>query len=260
MEDLRIKKIQVERTAPDKRKISLIFSHTAIHYIIDGFGYFNGVRLGPGQGFICAKGTQCTYYPSPSQPWTYVWINVTGSDSASFAERYAQSGYTFCFDSCDEVLTLGTVLENNAWKLCDREYSASAMAILKTYHADCRLYDTAAGTGSQYVSQAIDILSENLHEHITVQQIADRLHISSGYLRYLFSVTQGLPPKSYMTKLRCDRASELLLHTDHPVSQIAASVGCCDSMQLSKLFKKQMGCAPSQYRRMYKKSTADTQG
>ena len=39
---VRVKKLEVEKTTADKREINVVFSYIAFHFIVDGYGYFNG--------------------------------------------------------------------------------------------------------------------------------------------------------------------------------------------------------------------------
>lgn len=54
-----------------------------------------------------------------------------------------------------------------------------------------------------------------------------------------------------MTIFRIERAKELLRDTDAGVADIAEQVGYKDTKYFSKLFAKQIGINPTQYRKMH---------
>ncbi|ALS27221.1 AraC family transcriptional regulator [Paenibacillus sp. 32O-W] len=52
----------------------------------------------------------------------------------------------------------------------------------------------------------------------------------------------------YLTEKRIKRACELLRNTDCPIGEVSERTGYRDLFYFAKLFKKKMGCTPSEYR------------
>ena len=92
-------------------------------------------------------------------------------------------------------------------------------------------------------------MNEHIFEREAVSDIAGALHISEGYLRYLFKRHKGISPKQYLDLLRAERASALLTKTDYRIEHIAASVGFDDAQAFSKFFKKHHTVSPKEFRR-----------
>ena len=59
----------------------------------------------------------------------------------------------------------------------------------------------------------------------------------------------GVPPLKYLTSIRIARAKELLTGTDIPISEIGELVGYDNPLYFSKIFKKNTGLSPREYRR-----------
>ena len=79
---LKITSAMYEKCKSDKPPQKLIMHlNCAVHYIIDGVGYFNGKKLGKGEGFVTRKNDLVNYYPDRDNPWTYVWFRVEGEDT-----------------------------------------------------------------------------------------------------------------------------------------------------------------------------------
>lgn len=53
----------------------------------------------------------------------------------------------------------------------------------------------------------------------------------------------------YINSQRVDRAAVLLATTDRSIAAVAAAVGILDVNYFPKIFKKQLGTTPTQYRR-----------
>ena len=93
------------------------------------------------------------------------------------------------------------------------------------------------------------IIENSYHrQDLTVNKIADKLHLSRAYLRNLFVEYKGMPPQKYLLDFRMKRAAEFLEATDMPIGIIANSVGYSDQFQFSKLFKKYYAMSPKAYR------------
>jgi len=76
--------------------------------------------------------------------------------------------------------------------------------------------------------------------------------VSEGYLRRLFKKQHATAPASYVIRQRIALAKQLLLSGEElSISQVAALVGYSDPLYFSRLFKKQLGLSPVQYRKAY---------
>ena len=136
--------------------------------------------------------------------------------------------------------------QNNNSLFSDYEYARASSTILMTYHYDLKLSNHQKE--NQYITDAISYMQEQLHMNINIEKIAHKLHISCGHLRYLFKTIKGISPKAYLTKLRMDRAAELLKTTDYNICEISKSVGYEDALNFSKAFKKAKKHSPHNYR------------
>jgi AraC family transcriptional regulator len=65
----------------------------------------------------------------------------------------------------------------------------------------------------------------------------------------MFKQSVGVPPRIYLTRLRVEKACELLEQTDLPITAIALEVGYSSNQVLARVFLKHMRLSPSDYRR-----------
>lgn len=97
--------------------------------------------------------------------------------------------------------------------------------------------------------RVIAYINAHYQEDIFLDKLAEEFNFSTKYLSSLVKSETGKSFSAYLTDLRLDRATDLLLHTDLGIKEIAASVGYSDPRYFHRLFKKHVGKTPSQYRK-----------
>ena len=70
-----------------------------------------------------------------------------------------------------------------------------------------------------------------------------------------FKKHTGITILEYRTAIRMRKAKEMLLNGEESISAIASSCGFDDYSYFSKLFKKEEGCTPSEFRERFNKKS-----
>ena len=91
-------------------------------------------------------------------------------------------------------------------------------------------------------------VKEHLAEDITVTQIAEVLHFNPQYLMRTFKAKSGVSIMEYITQTRLSYAKQILRDTDLPIKSVALMVGYSDYAYFTRVFRKETGYSPSQYR------------
>lgn len=99
------------------------------------------------------------------------------------------------------------------------------------------------------VRKAVDVLAENLHEPLSLADLARNCGLSVSRLAHLFSEQIGLPPQQYLEELRLQRAAQLLRSTGLRINEIATESGYSGAFYFSARFRRKFGMSPSEYRR-----------
>lgn len=102
-----------------------------------------------------------------------------------------------------------------------------------------------------YAQQAKNYIDKHFAESITLDVIADKLHISPVYLSTVFKSETGMNYSKYLTSVRINKSKEMLRECDMNLTQIANAVGYDSLTYFSKLFRKKTGLKPMEYRRLH---------
>ena len=92
-----------------------------------------------------------------------------------------------------------------------------------------------------------DMLPEGLP---TVKYFADKVYLSPNYFGDLIKKETGKTAQEYIQNKIIDVAKEKIMGTDKTVSQIAYELGFQYSQHFNRIFKKNVGYTPSEYRRL----------
>ncbi len=114
----------------------------------------------------------------------------------------------------------------------------------------------------QRVKQAMLYIRTHHAEPISLDEIAESVHISKSECCRCFARTLQMTPFEYLMKYRIFEATKKMMeHPDEPVSiaDLALSVGFNNTSYFNKLFKKFLGCTPTYYR-THKVLSAETSG
>lgn len=116
------------------------------------------------------------------------------------------------------------------------------------------LMTAAEGTGAapyskRYeVNEACKYVSLNLNRKIGLEEVAEKLHLNASYFSRLFKKETGVTFIEYVTRMKMERAKELLDQTQHTVGEICELLGYDNQSYFIKTFKAHTGLTPMEYR------------
>ncbi|MBP1964285.1 helix-turn-helix domain-containing protein [Paenibacillus aceris] len=96
---------------------------------------------------------------------------------------------------------------------------------------------------------AIEYLEKNYSGDITLELIADKLNISSGYLSTYFKDKTGVNFLDFLNDLRIRKAREMLLEPGSRIQDVARKAGYQNMNSFNRMFKKFSGITPSEFRK-----------
>jgi AraC-like DNA-binding protein len=83
---------------------------------------------------------------------------------------------------------------------------------------------------------------------MSLSQVAKAVNTSTFYFCKLFRKHTGINFTDYVSRVRIERAKNLLLNRNLRVSEIAFEVGFQSLTHFNRVFKRIVGQAPTQYR------------
>ena len=111
------------------------------------------------------------------------------------------------------------------------------------------LAQAEATSARQVILQAAETLRKNYQQELCLADLLAEAHMSKSYFLRLFRRYMGTTPYNYLVNFRITQAKELLVLTDHSVSEIAQEAGFGDASNFSTRFAKATGQSPLQYRK-----------
>jgi AraC family transcriptional regulator len=146
----------------------------------------------------------------------------------------------------------------NLWGLCDE---GGAPSRLLARSAGCQiLAELCRSGGAPFVPpkgglapwaerRCLELMRARFSEDISLDELAAEARLSVFHFARMFKQSVGTPPRIYLTRLRVERACELLESTNLSITQIAQEVGYSSNQVLARIFVKHRHMSPSDYRR-----------
>ncbi len=108
------------------------------------------------------------------------------------------------------------------------------------------------GTWSNIVGQVQSYIRSNLSEDISLQSLSERVYLHPVYLSKLYKVETGEGLSDYISNIKMEHASELLLSDrDLKIYEVAIMVGFQNSSYFSRVFKNRFGMTPLEFRKIF---------
>ncbi len=98
------------------------------------------------------------------------------------------------------------------------------------------------------VKSILEYLDANYTQALTRQEIAKAVGYNESYISHIFTKMLKTTLTQYISALRVYDACEMLVQTEKTVSSIAQELGFGSIRSFNRVFLKEMGCTPKQYR------------
>ena len=108
--------------------------------------------------------------------------------------------------------------------------------------------DSAAPPLPPLAAAAIEDIRANYAGLYGVEELSERLGVSKSHLIRVFTAAVGVPPGRYLTSVRIEAAMKLLLHREYSLDVVASLCGFSGANYLCRVFKKETGQTPAQWR------------
>ena len=154
----------------------------------------------------------------------------------------------------------GTSWQDLALFLVARFFGAEeAMRIARIYlmdwHSAGQLPFSAVSKSRQFQDKTISTCQAWIADNYTVQAPVNAMAELSGLpersFKRRFTKATGMSPMEYVHTLRLEEAKQILETTEDPVEAVANEVGYEDGSFFRRLFRRQVGLSPAEYRKRF---------
>jgi AraC-like DNA-binding protein/quercetin dioxygenase-like cupin family protein len=237
-------------------------SQVILIYCTDGLGWIQvpkgRVTLQAGDMYAIAPGVPHSYAADPNNPWTIYWFHINGTachesvwatmgnrDNLAQVVRVVFSNERITlFDRIYETFLNGYSQSNLLFANLTLPYFLASFALPDNFRPKTRMALPINAT-----DKAIQFMQDNLANPVTLDNIAQSAHLSVSFFCRKFKQDTGYAPIEYFNHLRIQRACQLLHFSNLRVNEVATQLGMDDPFYFSRLFKKQMGVSPAEYRK-----------
>ncbi len=225
-------------------------------YIADGKAHFQI----DGVWHHLEKGNCVLYRPEDAQRYEYFlddhpevyWVHFscskkpiisdnTGKDKSRILQVGVHSTYLQLFDTMIHELQIKQPYFEEQLQLLMQQ-------LLNVMRRNCFKEKTVFESYNKEVEEAIRIFHLEPEREFTIRDYAKERGLN--YYRFIdtFSRYTGVSPRQYIINIRMTLAKDLLINTDFQILEIAQIAGYENPLYFSRLFKKNCGIAPSDYR------------
>lgn len=235
-----------------KREPAFLFQYT-----LSGSGTLRaeeGVyKADAGKGFFLQfPGDECYCFDETNDegPWQFLYVLISGEGVLPYYRYYVRR--------CGKIAALSRT-HPAVQKLFDLYAMARGGHIRTAFSAGreafsflCLLCGGEEETGRTYsplVESAAAHMERGFEDELTLSSLAEALGVSQSHLSREFLRETGEQPVRFLTKLRLQKAIELLNTTDMRLQEISKACGFAESNYFSKVFRKYMKVSPGRFRR-----------
>ncbi|MBO4897570.1 MAG: AraC family transcriptional regulator [Clostridia bacterium] len=252
--DLRLLNYGMEECSPGHSFGPYIRDYYLMHYVCSGKGTYtlNGKEFSIERDrvFIIPPGEVTVYSADDQNPWTYMWIGISG---IAIEEYMKMAGFKKSNPIIKASKKLKSILKTIIDKSEEQGYNSLPVTGNLYFFID-ELIKCGGGSEKRksvaqtYVENAILYINNNIQNKLTVSEIADYIGVNRVYFCNIFKKIMGCTPQSYILNLKIEKAKMFLEETNNEIRFIANSLGYDDPFVFSHAFTKKTGVSPKNWR------------
>lgn len=244
--------------------------------------FFEVLYLSKGTGFHVIDGNKyeikppCVFFMSPGQAhkiefssdiegYIYIFtpefylINQTNQNRLiefPFFFTIRQENRPLMLDSADDIQFLETLFKKGITEIeKGNQFSVDLLrSVLDLILTSCAvLYKPdekliSKGRGNIMVKKFLQLVEENYHKNLPVNEYAGMLAITPNHLTQTVTLLTGKTTSQIIKAKQVLEIKRLLVHTNLSVTEIAGRLNFPDQSYFTKFFKRETGFSPLQYR------------
>ena len=97
--------------------------------------------------------------------------------------------------------------------------------------------------------EILGFINNHYFDDLTLETVSSKYYLSTFYFSRTFKESTGFHFVEYLNNVRIKEARKLLLNSNLPIQEIAASAGFHSNTHFGRVFKQIVDCSPSAYRK-----------
>ena len=184
-----------------------------------------------------------------------VLVNTCMDIGLSFCKEHVSHLFSVAIDKCSrqDPAFASTLLKNVSVLQLNALNTYASISKWGEYKIEylCAILEERKGhlhTRNNNIQIVKEFIEKNYEKDITLADIAEQVCLNPIYLSRLFKEWTGETFTEYLVKVRINTAANILKNTNMYVYEVARKSGYSDYKYFSKIFKRLMGCLPTEYR------------
>lgn len=231
---------------------------TELLFITEGEGSLRlsgqEISLAAGDALILNSGGEHTAFDFKDAPLAYIAAGVDGLEALSGDSAAEEWTVVHCQSDREAVLFClqGLLREMEGGLPGYDTVCRDLLDVLLLYLMRCSQFEISFVPSSRKSSREAAItrryIDSHFRENLTLDILAEAVHVSKYYLVHSFSREYGTSPINYLISRRIQESMHLLTETGMSLAEIAGNLGFSSPSYFSQSFRKVQGVSPLQYR------------
>jgi YesN/AraC family two-component response regulator len=99
------------------------------------------------------------------------------------------------------------------------------------------------------INNIINFINEKYNTNITLSEVASEFNLNYHFLSHCIKDNIGMSFQNYLNKIRLEKATNMIIHSNKNMTEIALMNGFSSTSYFYKVFKKEYNCTPLEYRK-----------
>lgn len=250
--------VNYNRCCPEWRDLDYTPDYSKLYWICEGEGW---LKIGdeeyypkPGQLFLMPEGVKQSYSSISDKPFLKYWCHFSAKVGGINLFQILQFPHVVNVSQPErfqDIFTSVLTYANSKEVYAHMMAKSKLTELLSYYIMNLELNQISYLNAPvvEKLSSLLTYIDAHIEENMSVQDLAQMLHMHPNYFIRFFKQQMGMPPIHYMTSRKIDKAKEMLRCTSLTMTQIADTLGFSDSYYFSRQFKKHTGLNPTEYRK-----------
>jgi len=244
-----------ERMGADYLVERKTFPYLCVEFVTDGTGILKlkGKRyaLRPGVAFAYGPGIAHAIQNDPRHPMRKYYVDFVGREATKlFAHSPLASWKPVQIAAPNEILDIFTALQRDAFaedEIRDQLCAAHLRLLLLKISQKALPSQNEQSRSFASYQRARGYIEEHYIDLKTAEEAARACHMTPVYLSRLFRSFARATPYRFLTRLKMNRAAELLVDSSLLVKEVAEELQFDSPFQFSRAFKRVYGLAPEHF-------------